>query len=116
LAQDERYRTNPARVMNRETLIPALAETIALWPRDTLAAQLEAKGVPGGPINPLDAVFADPQVVARGMAIASPGPDGPLPGLASPIVIDGERQNAHRAAPRLDADGATIRRELGGER
>jgi crotonobetainyl-CoA:carnitine CoA-transferase CaiB-like acyl-CoA transferase len=112
LAEDERYRTNPARVTNRETLIPVLAEAIGLWPRDTLAAQLEAKGVPGGPINPLDAVFADPQVVARGMAIASPGPDGLLPGLASPIVIDGERQNAHRAAPRLDADGATIRREL----
>jgi crotonobetainyl-CoA:carnitine CoA-transferase CaiB-like acyl-CoA transferase len=112
LAEDERYRTNPARVTNRETLVPVLAEAIGLWPRDTLAAQLEAKGVPGGPINPLDAVFADPQVVARGMAIASPGPDGLLPGLASPIVIDGERQNAHRAAPRLDADGATIRREL----
>ena len=113
LAQDERYHTNPGRVTNRDTLIPALAEAIALWPRDTLAAKLEAMGVPGGPINPLDAVFADSQVVARGMAIASPGPDGLLPGLASPIVIDGERQNAHRAAPRLDADGATIRRELG---
>jgi crotonobetainyl-CoA:carnitine CoA-transferase CaiB-like acyl-CoA transferase len=112
LAEDERYRTNPARVTNRETLIPVLAEAIGLWPRDTLAAQLEAKGVPGGPINPLDAVFADPQVVARGMAIASPGPDGLLPGLASPIVIDGERQNAHRAVRVQTRCGATIRREL----
>ena len=112
LAEDERYRTNPARVTHRDTLIPTLAEAIALWPRDTLAAKLEAHGVPGGPINPMDAVFADPQVVARGMAIASPGPDGPLPGLACPIVIDGERQTAVRAAPRLDADGATIRSEL----
>jgi crotonobetainyl-CoA:carnitine CoA-transferase CaiB-like acyl-CoA transferase len=116
LAEDERYRTNPARVNNRETLIPTLAEAIVLWPRDTLAAKLEERGVPGGPINPVDAVFADAQVVARGMAIASPGPDGPLPGLACPIVIDGERQNAHRAAPRLDADGATIRSELNGGR
>jgi len=112
LPTDERFRTNPSRVTNRAMLLPLLAAAIAIWPRATLAARMEAAGVPGGPINPLDAVFADPQVIARGMAIVSPGPDGPLPGLASPIVIDGERQNAHRAAPRLDADGATIREEL----
>ncbi len=116
LAADERFRTNAGRVTNRAALIPRLSEAIAVWTRDALAQRLEAEGVPGGPINPLDAVFADPQVAARGMAIASPGPDGPLPGLASPIVIDGERQNAHRAAPRLDADGAAIRRELEGGR
>ena len=114
LAADERYRTNSGRVTNRAELIPILSQAVAIWPRDTLAAKLEAEGVPGGPINPIDAVFADPQVVARGLAIASPGPDGPLPGLACPIVIDGERQNAHRAAPRLDADGAMIRKELEG--
>ncbi|NIJ32424.1 CaiB/BaiF CoA-transferase family protein [Sphingomonas oligoaromativorans] len=116
LAMDERFRTNAGRVTNRAVLIPMLADATAIWTRATLAARLEAEGVPGGPINPLDAVFADPQVVARGMVIASPGPDGPLPGLASPIVIDGERQNANRAAPRLDADGAAIRRELEGGR
>jgi crotonobetainyl-CoA:carnitine CoA-transferase CaiB-like acyl-CoA transferase len=116
LAADERYRTNAGRVTNRAALIPILAQAVAIWPRDTLAARLEAEGVPGGPINPIDAVFADRQVIARGMAIASPGPDGLLPGLACPIVIDGARQNAHRAAPRLDADGATIRSELSGKR
>ncbi|PXA83758.1 CoA transferase [Nostoc sp. 3335mG] len=114
LASDERYRTNAGRVTNRAELIPILSQAVAIWTRDTLAAKLEAEGVPGGPINPIDAVFADPQVVARGMAIASPGPDGLLPGLACPIVIDGERQNADRAAPRLDADGAMIRKELEG--
>ncbi|MBA2935678.1 CoA transferase [Sphingomonas sp. CGMCC 1.13654] len=114
LATDERYRSNASRVTNRAELIPILSQAVAIWTRDTLAAKLEAEGVPGGPINPIDAVFADPQVVARGMAIASPGPDGLLPGLACPIVIDGGRQNAHRAAPRLDADGAMIRSELKG--
>ncbi len=116
LANDDRFRTNAGRVTNRAMLIPHLTEAVAIWSRDALAARLEAEGVPGGPINPLDAVFTDPQVVARGLAITSPGPDGPLPGLASPIVIDGVRQNADRAAPRLGADGAAIRQELeGGE-
>ncbi len=112
LVTDDRYRTNAGRVTNRATLIPELAQAVMVWTRDALAARLEAESVPGGPINPIDAVFADQQVIARGLAIASPGPDGLLPGLASPIVINGVRQNANRAAPRLDADGAAIRREL----
>jgi len=109
LAEDERFRTNAGRVTNRAELIPLLAEAIAVWPRATLAARLEAEGVPGGPINPLDAVFADPQVTARGLALSL---EEGLPGLACPIVIDGERQNANRAAPHLDADGAAVRKEL----
>lgn len=116
LAGDERFRTNAGRVTNRTELIPMLSDAVAVWTRETLAARLDQEGVPGGPINPVDAVFADPHVMARGMAIVSPGPDGPLPGLANPIMIDGERQNANRAAPRLDADGADIRRELEGGR
>ncbi len=112
LATDDRYRTNAGRVTNRATLIPQLSQAVMIWTRDALAARLEVEGVPGGPINPVDAVFADPQVIARGLTISSPGPDGSLPGLANPIVINGVRQNANRAAPRLDADGAAIRREL----
>ncbi len=69
---------------------------MATWHKAALYAALEAAGIPAGPINALDDVFADPQVVARGMAIA---PDG-LPGLAGPIVIDGERMVADAGAPR----------------
>ncbi len=103
LAADPRFATNPARVDHRKALIPELARAIAGWERDALSAALERAGVPGGPINPIDAVFADPQVQARGLAITAQGPDGPTPGLASPIVIDGERQVNRTAAPRLGA-------------
>jgi crotonobetainyl-CoA:carnitine CoA-transferase CaiB-like acyl-CoA transferase len=65
-----------------------------------LADTLEAAGIPAGPINALDAVFADPQVVHRGLRI-----EGAAPGLASPIVIDGRRQVAERPAPRLGEHG-----------
>jgi crotonobetainyl-CoA:carnitine CoA-transferase CaiB-like acyl-CoA transferase len=44
----------------------------------------------------VDEVFADPQVIARGMQIEREG----LPGLASPIVIDGERMVSDRPSPR----------------
>ncbi|HEX8511984.1 MAG TPA: CoA transferase, partial [Allosphingosinicella sp.] len=61
---------------------------------------LEAAGIPAGPINAVDSVFADPQVVHRGLRI-----EGDPPGLASPIVIDGKRQIADRPAPRLGEHG-----------
>ena len=51
-------------------------------------------------------MFADPQVIARGMQL-----DGAVPGVASPIVIDGKRQVAERRSPALDADRDAI---LGG--
>jgi crotonobetainyl-CoA:carnitine CoA-transferase CaiB-like acyl-CoA transferase len=96
IAGDPRFATNPARVANRAALIPLLAEAIGGWGKAALYEALEAAGVPAGPINTVDEVFADPQVAARGMRIA---PEG-LPGVASPIVIDGERMVSQRASPK----------------
>lgn len=98
LAEDERFRTNPARVVNRDALLPQLQAAIALRRRHEFSDALEAAGIPAGPINAVDAVFADPQVAYRGMRL-----EGEVPGLASAIVIDGRRQVAERGAPFLDA-------------
>jgi crotonobetainyl-CoA:carnitine CoA-transferase CaiB-like acyl-CoA transferase len=100
LARDERFRTNPTRVVNRAALIPLLEQAMRQRGRQELADALEAAGIPAGPINAVDAVFADPQVVHRGLRI-----EGETPGLASPIVIDGRRQVAERPAPRLGEHG-----------
>jgi crotonobetainyl-CoA:carnitine CoA-transferase CaiB-like acyl-CoA transferase len=72
---------------------------------------LEEQGVPAGPINTLADVFADPQVIARGMRLdlldaAAAG--GSVPGIRSPIVLDGEPAVARRASPELGADAADI--------
>jgi len=93
---EERFATNPARVIHRETLIPLLEAAIAKWTKADLYEALEAEGVPAGPINTIDEVFADPQVIARGMRIERGG----LPGVASPITIDGERMVADKASPK----------------
>jgi crotonobetainyl-CoA:carnitine CoA-transferase CaiB-like acyl-CoA transferase len=100
LAADERFRTNPARVEHREALIPMLAEAMARRSRQEFSDALEAAGIPAGPINAVDAVFADPQVVHRGLQL-----EGEIPGLASPIVIDGKRQVADARSPRLGSGG-----------
>ncbi len=96
LDTDARFATNPARVANRDALIPALTRTILEWRKADLAIALEDVGVPAGPINAVDEVFADPQVIARGIRIDRDG----LPGVAGPIVIDGTRMIADRASPK----------------
>ncbi len=95
LDNDARFATNPGRVRNREVLLAALEALTATWTRQELADALEGAGVPAGPINELDDVFANPQVIARGMAIAR----DQRTGVASPIVIDGVRMVSDIAAP-----------------
>src|SRR4051812_17238752 len=95
VADEERFATNAGRVGNRESLIALLSPAIALRRRDELVAALAAAGIPAGPINDVAEVFADPQVIARGMRIDPRG----VPGIASPIVIDGKRQVAEGPSP-----------------
>lgn len=99
LALEPRFATNKARVTHREELVSRLNEltvqrTTAEWVRT-----LEAVGVPCGPINALDAVFQDPQVVSRGMRIDLPRADaGTVPGVANPIRLS-ETPVSYRSAP-----------------
>ncbi len=88
LASDPRYRTNADRVQNRDSLTPELAAETAKFERDTLLARLEATGVPGGPINTVADVFADPQIIHRQMRVETPhtgAATGTSPGIRTPI-------------------------------
>jgi crotonobetainyl-CoA:carnitine CoA-transferase CaiB-like acyl-CoA transferase len=58
---------NSVRVARREEVMAKLTAAIASWQRDALGAAFDAVGVPAGPINHVDEVFADPHVIARGM-------------------------------------------------
>ncbi|MEZ0603440.1 CaiB/BaiF CoA transferase family protein [Paraburkholderia sp. IW21] len=90
LAVDARYVTNAARVANRDTLIPTLRGLTTQRSTDDWIARLEAAGVPCGPINTLDRVFRDPQVIDRGIRIEMAHPlGGALPLVASPIRLSG---------------------------
>jgi crotonobetainyl-CoA:carnitine CoA-transferase CaiB-like acyl-CoA transferase len=116
MAEDERYRTNAGRVVNRATLIPRMFELTAKVARADLLAKLEAAGVPGGPINTLEDVFADPQVLARQLRIDRPSKfakGGSIPGVRAPITINGVRMAADRAPPTLGEHTAEVVREIG---
>ena len=115
-AHDARFATNAARVRNRETLVPLIDAVMRTrTQRDWLAA-LEAAGIPCGPINRLDQVFADPQVLARGMRVDLPHPDakgGSIPGVRTPITINGRRAAADRAPPKVGEHTEEVLREIG---
>ncbi|MBY5921179.1 CaiB/BaiF CoA transferase family protein [Ferrimonas balearica] len=69
-ATDPRYATNAARVAHRSELVPALARAFLGAGRDHWLTQLEQAGIPAGPINSVQEVFADPQIQGREMVIA----------------------------------------------
>ncbi|QAY79346.1 CaiB/BaiF CoA-transferase family protein [Sphingosinicella sp. BN140058] len=97
IADDPRFASNAQRVGHRDALAAALGPALLQRGKDELLAALAASGVPAGPINSVAEVFADPQVIARGLRLDLGG----IPSVASPIVIDGKRQVADRASPPL---------------
>jgi len=116
IAEEPRYRSNSDRLANREELIARLSALTARWRRDDLLAKLEALGVPAGPINSLDQVFADPQVVHRSMRIDRPSAaakGGKIPGIRTPIIIGGRPMAAERPSPQLGEHTAEVLREIG---
>src|SRR5262249_62101862 len=81
-----------------------------------LLGKLEAVGVPAGPTNNPKQVFAAPQVAHRGMRIDPPSAaakGGTIPGVRTPIMIDGKPMAAERPSPRLGEHTAEILREIG---
>lgn len=101
-AQDERFATNPQRVANRATLIPLLRQCTVMKTTAEWMQALEKAGVPCGPINRLDEVFADPQVQARGVRIKMPHTlAGEVALVANPIRLSATPVQYHRPPPLL---------------
>ncbi len=113
-ARDERFATNAQRVRNIGELAGLLRAAFATWPRARLIAALDAAGVPSGPINSVAEVFADPQVVARGMLTRVPHPCGvDVPQVGSPMRFTEATVQAQAAPPLLGQHSDDILAELG---
>jgi crotonobetainyl-CoA:carnitine CoA-transferase CaiB-like acyl-CoA transferase len=109
LADDERFRSNEARVRNREALGSLLEELTRTKTVDEWVALLERANVPGGPINTLDRVFADPHVRARGARVEVEHPCyGLLDLVANPIRLSGTPIEYRGAPPLLGEHNAEV--------
>jgi crotonobetainyl-CoA:carnitine CoA-transferase CaiB-like acyl-CoA transferase len=116
LAQNPEYKDNVGRLKHREELIGKLCALTVRMKRDELLDKLEQQQVPAGPINDLEQVFNDPQVIHRGMKLELPSDaakSGMIPGVRTPIVFDGWKAASEHPAPLLGEHSAEILREIG---
>jgi crotonobetainyl-CoA:carnitine CoA-transferase CaiB-like acyl-CoA transferase len=116
LAQDPTYKHNKGRVEHRAELVGKLCTLTSRMKREVILDKLEAAGIPAGPINDLQQVFADPQVIHRGMRLELKSPaakGGVIPGIRTPIVLDGAPMASERSSPRLGEHTTDILREIG---
>ncbi|MBO9450578.1 CoA transferase [Tropicibacter sp. R16_0] len=100
MAEAPEFLRNKDRIANRRVMIARLNGATAQRSKADLLAACEAQGVPAGPINTLDEVMADPQIVARGMQIELDG----VPGVRAPFRFSDAALALHRPAPKLGED------------
>ncbi len=101
LASDPRFISNGDRTANAAALDAEIAAATAGWSKQGLLDACHAAGVPAGPINRLDEVFADPQVIARGMRVELGG----MAGVRSPFTFSDAELAFDRPSPIHGEDG-----------
>ena len=106
---DERFASNGARVAHRSEMVSAVAECIRQKPAAEWLAQLEAAGIPAGPINSITQALSDVQAQHRGMVRALAG----MPLVGSPVRLDGARADSDLAPPALGEHTMEVMSELG---
>jgi crotonobetainyl-CoA:carnitine CoA-transferase CaiB-like acyl-CoA transferase len=113
-ATDARFATNPARVGHRDTLEPMVAAALATRGTAAWLAALEAAGVPAAPINDIAQVFADPQVLARGLRVeAAHANGGQVAMVRQPVRFSATPARAPQAPPACGQHAAEVLAEIG---
>lgn len=102
------FASNADRIANREEMARLLTEKTVQMSKDDLLAACEAHGIPAGPINDMAEVFADPQVVHRGLQAKLDG----IPTVRPPFRFSGAEVALGRPSPKLDEHGDEIRATL----
>jgi crotonobetainyl-CoA:carnitine CoA-transferase CaiB-like acyl-CoA transferase len=112
-ATDERFATNPLRAKHRLVLVPMLADVLKTRTVRAWYADFDAAGVPSGPINGFEEVFADPQIVHREMLLQQPhAAAGTVPQVANPVKFSATPVAYRRAPPLLGEHTDEVLREV----
>jgi len=95
--QKDKFSTNPARLKNRDELLNLIEENTRNLSSLTLLSECEKFGVPAGPINTLEEVFNDPQILHRGMKVDLHG----VPSVRNPITFSDMEMSYDKPSPNL---------------
>lgn len=107
------YSRNRARIENRADLIPIVELLMSKQNSAWWLEKLVECGVPCGPINALDQVFADPQVLHRQMRITLDHPEaGTVPSIANPIRFSNTPVQYSKAPPMLGQHSKQVLQQL----
>ena len=109
LAQDERFVTASARLINRDAIEAEVQRLVANEPGLPLIDRLAAAGVPAGPVNKVSEVFADPFITARNVVHDFVRADGAhIPSVAFPGKLSATPATMRRPPPRVGEDEQSI--------
>ena len=114
LVGDERFKTNSDRLQNRDELSAILSQAMKQKSLDEWMDVLEKAVVPCGPVNTIDRVFADEQVIARGMEVHLEHPTmGDVPQVRTPILYSETPLEYKKAPPELGEDTDDVLKSMG---
>ena len=108
-ASDPRFATNEARVMHRSQIVALVSEAIRAKRAAEWLDQLEAAGIPAGPINSITQALAGVQAQHRQMVRTIAG----IPLVGSPMRLDGERADSDLPPPALGEHTQEVLATLG---
>jgi crotonobetainyl-CoA:carnitine CoA-transferase CaiB-like acyl-CoA transferase len=107
LARDPDFASNAGRVVNRDRLIPEIADAVCSYTTDALGQALDDAGVPNAPLLTVDRVAEHPQTRALDMTVRCEGDSLELMGI--PLTFDGARPRARAVAPKLGQHNALLK-------
>ncbi len=101
-AEDPRFSSRVKRLENKSILIPMMESHLKTRPGDEWLEAIHKAGVPAGPINTLDRVLSDPQVLAREMVVEIDGPaNDKIKTIGNPLKMEKTPVNTFTRPPRL---------------
>jgi crotonobetainyl-CoA:carnitine CoA-transferase CaiB-like acyl-CoA transferase len=101
-AEDPRFANRKARLENKAILIPMMESHLQTKGGDEWLEAIHKAGVPAGPINTLDRVLSDPQVLAREMVVEIDGPaNDKIKTIGNPLKMEKTPANTFTRPPQL---------------
>ena len=104
LGKNPKFLSNAKRVENRHELDEVLSRKTRNWKKTKLLKRCEVTSIPAGPINSLDEVFSDKQIIHRGMKLSLDG----IPSIRSPIRFSEIELNLDKPSPKLGEHNSVI--------
>ena len=114
LMEDPRFKTNLDRVQHREEVEAIVAEAVGRYDMEPLLKILDEAGVPAAPVNTVDRIMEDPQVIHRQMVqTARHSRLGEIKIVGTPLKFSAMNPGVRRAAPAYGEHTDEILREAG---